>query len=292
MKHVLSTEVRPSSVADADDPFRYGWRYVRRTEPDGTVVIAEIPLTLEDLLYPEEGDFVVHEPWHTQDFTYCYSTLTAWYADQPEVVVLGDCRVDWGVAGIRPLGPDIVVLFAVRHWLQQTTFHLAEEGGQPVLVMEIASPSTRRHDLETKRAFYYRAGVQTYVIVDRGPEGEAPPRLIGFQRGPMDWVPLPPDARGHVPLGPVGLALGVEEGRPWLYNTVTGEREPDRPELQQALAAARASMQATEARAQDAEARAQNAESRLQDAVQERRQLEARVRALEEQLRQRPGDAG
>ena len=111
MEQAVRTETRRSGVAEADDPFRYGWRYVRRTQPDGTTVIDEIPLTRDDLLYPEEGDFVVQEPWHTQDFTYCYSALTAWFAAQSNVVVLGDCRVDWGVPGIRPLGPDIVVLY-------------------------------------------------------------------------------------------------------------------------------------------------------------------------------------
>jgi len=171
MEQAVRTETRRSGVAETDDPFRYGWRYVRRTQPDGTTVIDEIPLTRNDLLYPEEGDFVVQEPWHTQDFTYCYSALTAWFAAQSTVVVLGDCRVDWGVPGIRPLGPDIVVLYEVPHWLRQATFHLVDEGGIPVLVVEIASPSTRDNDLGIKQAFYYQVGVQKYVVVDRGREG-------------------------------------------------------------------------------------------------------------------------
>ena len=125
MEQAVRTETRRSGVAEADDPFRYGWRYVRRTQPDGTTVIDEIPLTRDDLLYPEEGDFVVQEPWHTQDFTYCYSALTAWFAAQSDVVVLGDCRVDWGVAGMRPLGPDVVVLYEVPHWHRRATFHLS-----------------------------------------------------------------------------------------------------------------------------------------------------------------------
>ena len=87
MKQVLSTTTVQSGVTEADDPFRYGWRYVRRIQPDGTEVIDEVPLTLEDLLYPEEGDFVVQEPWHTQDFTYCYSALTAWFTGRSDVVV-------------------------------------------------------------------------------------------------------------------------------------------------------------------------------------------------------------
>jgi Uma2 family endonuclease len=304
MEQAVRTETRRSGVAEADDPFRYGWRYVRRTQPDGTVVIEEIPLTRDDLLYPEEGDFVVQEPWHTQDFTYCYSALTAWFAAQSNVVVLGDCRVDWGVPGIRPLGPDIVVLYEVPHWLRQATFHLAGEGGTPVLVVEIASPSTRDNDLGIKRAFYYQAGVQKYIIVDRGPEGEDPVRLLGYQRGPTDWLPLPPDAQGRLELAPVGLSMGIEDDRPWFYDAVTGVREPDRPEWRQTLAEARDRAQDAEVRAQDAEVRAQDAEVRAQDAAtratraearaqaeaQARMALEARVRALEEQLQRQTGD--
>jgi len=58
--------------------------------PDGTTVIDQVPLTFEDLLYPEEDDFVVQEPVHTRDFIYCHSTLEAFYAAEPSVVVLGD----------------------------------------------------------------------------------------------------------------------------------------------------------------------------------------------------------
>ena len=98
---------------EADDPFRYGWRYVRRTQPDGTTVIDEIPLTRDPAL-SRRGRFRRARTMAYARFTYCYSALTAWFAAQSNVVVLGDCRVDWGVPGIRPLGPDIVVLYRVR----------------------------------------------------------------------------------------------------------------------------------------------------------------------------------
>lgn len=34
------------------DPYHYGWRYVRHEAPDGMVTFDQVPLTLEDVLYP------------------------------------------------------------------------------------------------------------------------------------------------------------------------------------------------------------------------------------------------
>ena len=56
-----------------EEPF-YGWRYTKRTRPDGTEKYEEVELRKEDLLYPEEGDHVVYEWIHTRDFTYCTSS--------------------------------------------------------------------------------------------------------------------------------------------------------------------------------------------------------------------------
>ena len=275
MRPVTRADKIPRQDTPEDDPCRYGWRYVRRLRPDGKEVIEEVPLREEDLLYPEEGDFVVYEPIHTRDFIYCQSTLEAFYASQPNVVVLGDCRVDWGIAGVRPLGPDVLVLFDVPQWQRRATFRLAEESGRPVLVLEIASPNTRKYDLGIKRTLYYRVGVQKYVIVDRGPQNDAPARLRGYQRGPTGWRLLRPDAEGRLDLAPVAFRLGIADDRPWLYDATTGVRAPDRTELQQALTGA--------------ETRAREAEAQVREAAQARAALEAQVRALEEMLRHQQG---
>lgn len=94
----------PSSTSPLveDDPFRFGWRYVKRLQPDGSETYDTVPLREEDLLYPEEEDFVIQKPPHQRDAHYLFGTLKAFYARQPSVVVLGDCRVDWGPAGSRP----------------------------------------------------------------------------------------------------------------------------------------------------------------------------------------------
>ena len=60
----------PKSPPPEPDPFRYGWRYVRVEHPDGTVSFDQIPLTLEDVLHPEVGDFIVQTDGRDSDLNY------------------------------------------------------------------------------------------------------------------------------------------------------------------------------------------------------------------------------
>ena len=109
-----------------------------------------------------------------------------------------------------------------------------------------------------------------------------PVRLLGYQRGPRGWRRLRLNAQGRLDLAPIGMLLGSADDRPWLYDTVTGIRAPDRTEWQHVLTA-------TETRAQEAETRARAAETRAQEEAQARAALEARVQALEAQLRCQQG---
>jgi Putative restriction endonuclease len=151
MNQIVRPDLLPKLQQD-EQPF-YGWRYIKRTQADGTEKYEEVLLRKEDLLYPEEGDVVVQKPPHFRDLEYCHINLRAWYRDDPSVVVLGDCRIDFGAAGVQPLGPDIVTLFGVREWLQEGTFRVAVEGGRPVVVIEITSPSTQDSDGGRRRIF-------------------------------------------------------------------------------------------------------------------------------------------
>src|SRR5262245_45597129 len=54
----------PTPTAPASDPFRYGWRYVRRTLPDGTETLEQVPLTLRDVLHPQEDDVIPENSQH------------------------------------------------------------------------------------------------------------------------------------------------------------------------------------------------------------------------------------
>jgi len=155
-------------VPPKSDPYRYGWRYVRVRRPDGTVDFDQVPLVLEDLLHPEVDDFIVQNSAHHDDRGYLKMVFKARLKPDPGAVVLSDCRVDWNIPGVRPLGPDVAVFFGVERdrnydW---ATFNVAAEKARPALVIEVTSRNTRKNDLGIKVDYYRRAGVPLYVIAD------------------------------------------------------------------------------------------------------------------------------
>ncbi|MGO9600909.1 MAG: Uma2 family endonuclease [Isosphaeraceae bacterium] len=149
-----------------EDPFRYGWRYVKTVKPDGTVDYDQVLLTLEDLLFPQEGDFTVQLESHRRDWVFLSLVFDVQLAGDPSAVVLADRRVDFNLPGVRPLGPDVVVIQGLKRHCDWATLDLAAEGAHAALAVEVTSIDTRPNDYGIKKDFYFRAGVQFYVIVD------------------------------------------------------------------------------------------------------------------------------
>ena len=177
-----TVSLRPPSKSPPppeSDPFRYGWRYIRVSRPDGTVALDQVPLTLEDVLHPEVGDIIVQSDPHDSDLAYLKGVFKVQVRDDPEAVVLSDCQVDFNIPGVKPLCPDVAVFFGVRRRLEWTSFNVAEEGAQAALVVEETSPETRVNDVGTKVDYYHRAEVPWYVIADVSydEDGRAPDRV-------------------------------------------------------------------------------------------------------------------
>ena len=65
IKEILENNL-PSrlTVAGDENPFRYGWRYVRKMRADGKETWEQVPLTLEDVLHPREEDCIPEHPAH------------------------------------------------------------------------------------------------------------------------------------------------------------------------------------------------------------------------------------
>src|SRR5688572_16019942 len=107
---------------DPADPYRYGWRYVRRDHEDGTYLMEQVPLTLEDVLHPQEGDQVTHSAAHERRARYLCDVFEARLSGDPTAVVLADVRIAWDVPDLGAHGPDVAVILGVRERKNWSTF--------------------------------------------------------------------------------------------------------------------------------------------------------------------------
>jgi Uma2 family endonuclease len=284
-----STPRRRRSPADEPDPFRYGWRYVRITRPDGTEEFDQVPLTLEDVLHPEEGDFIVQSDPHDRERTYLRAVCEARLEHKPRAVVLSDCRIDWNIPGVRPLGPDLAVFFGVRRRSLWSTFYVGKERARPALVIEITSPETRNNDVGIKVDYYHRAGVPQYVIADVTVEDveERLVELIDYRDTPRGYRRFKPNKQGRIWLPAVDLLLGLTRDRLGGYIRIacfdaeTGQEVGDYAAVERALEEEKtARAQAERARARAEKARIK-AEQQAAAEAEARAKAEARIRELE-----------
>jgi colicin import membrane protein len=289
----VSTTRPPQPPADDPDPYRYGWRYVPIEKPDGTVELDQVPLTLDDVLFPEVGDFIVQSTPHNRDLMYLKSVCDSRLEDDPQAEVLSDCRVDWNLPGVRPLGPDIAVFTGLKDHKLWKTLHVGVEGARPELVVEVTSPDTRVNDVGVKVDFYYSAGVPLYVIADaiRDDLEERRLRLIAYRHAPEGYVKIAPDARGWIWLDAIGVWLGITQDHRYglscdrlaCYDGVTGEEIGDYTAVVRALEESEVRI-AAEIRAREEAQRQAAAEIRAREEAQ--RQAAAEIRAREEAQRQ------
>jgi hypothetical protein len=224
------------------DRFRYGWRDVQRTGPDGKKRLVRSPLTREDVLHPQYGDVIVESNAHSCDLRYLSEVCEARLADDPTAVVLSDVKVIWDVPGVRHHSPDVAVILGVdrRGRWRWRSFSVRREGVRPALIIEVTSPNTRGTDLRDKRRQYFRVGVPLYAILDDLPGPEDAPRrlrLLAYRRGRRGYERLPEDEHGRVWLEPVRMWLGHAEGRAAWYDE-RGERIGGYSDLVQAREAA------------------------------------------------------
>jgi Uma2 family endonuclease len=277
-------------IPPADDPFRYGWRYLRHEQPDGRVDFERIPLTLEDVLHPQEEDFIVQSYQHDLTCTYLATVLRAHLASDPTALVASDLRIAWGLPDLEAHGPDIALIFGLHERKNWRTFDVTAEGARPALIIEVTSPSTRQLDLYSKVDEYDLVGVPLYIVVDLiERRGQLLVRLLGYRQGLDAYEMLPPDEQGRLWLEPARLWIGVEASRVYCYDE-QGRRLGDYVELAEALDAALEARAAAEAQAREEAAARAAAEAQAREEAAARAAAEARVRELEDALRRLQAD--
>jgi colicin import membrane protein len=296
---MTTTTPQPVPHTDANaDPFRYGWRLVPRPTPDNPHHLEQVPLTLEDVLHPEVGDFIVHSDRHETDRMYLTAVLRARLEPSRRAIVLSDVRIAWDLPDLRAHGLDVMVIPSVRKRRNWSTFEVAIERARPALIIEIVSPDARENDVVIKVEQYARAGVAQYVIVDdTGRGGVRRLRLLDYRLEGTAYRLQEPDADGRVHLALADVWLGIRRDHVVCYDAagreigdyVTVVRQAAKAEARAKQAATRAKEAAARAR-QEAAARAEAEERARQEAaaraeVEERAQQEAAARESEARAR-------
>lgn len=100
----------PETTAWSADPVRYGSRWRRVRLPNGEVADQEIPLTPDDLLDPQLGDEVTQSGPHARAVNTLNDLLERHFAGDPDVQVLFDMKIVWGLPGLPDPSPDIAVV--------------------------------------------------------------------------------------------------------------------------------------------------------------------------------------
>jgi colicin import membrane protein len=267
------------SVPEAN-PFRYGWRYVKRVRPDGKEELEQVPLTLEDVLHPQEDDVIPENDIHEAERGDLARIFRSRLDRVRNGLVLSDCIIDWGVEGVRNHSPDVSV-FADLDALPAPgygTFHLAESGGRCLFLVELVSPHTRTNDVDRKIEEYHQAGVPLYVLVDQQREG-GPRELRVYRNTPAGFELAPLDGQGCFLLAPLGLRLGLRDNRTVCFDAKTGELVGDYTQL------TRAHAQATRA-LEVADQRNREQDLAIEAAILKNREMAAAQRQAEERARQ------
>lgn len=246
------------------DPYLYGWRIIQRVKADGSVSPEYMPLTLEDILHPQEEDFRVHTTDHTDFCTYIETIFINQLKDDPLFRVFQDVRIKWDHPWIRPHGPDVIVVHGVEGTKNWSTFDISAENAKPLLIVEVVSPSTRLVDVETKVGEYALVGVPYYIIIDRLTAKDADTyilRAYELQNGRYQLIEH--DQNSRVWLPPVNCSIGIEDNRVACYSK-HGERLLGAKELDSALKSVQSDLEQEKARAEQEATRANAAEAEIE----------------------------
>ncbi|MGE3820056.1 MAG: Uma2 family endonuclease [Isosphaeraceae bacterium] len=193
------------------------------------------PPAIPSLVYPDsDGRPMAENTLQFQWIVTIKEGLEALFADRPDVFVAGDLL--WYPVEGEPktrAAPDALVAFG-RPKGYRGSYKQWEEGCiPPQVVFEVLSPGNSPDEMNRKRDFYQRHGVEEYYLYD--PDAVA---LDGWLRDDHDGTLQPiPDMRGwtsprlgvRFDLDPETLRLIRPDGRPFqtyleLFQTVEAQR--------------------------------------------------------------------
>jgi hypothetical protein len=222
---------------------------------------------------------VAESDFQLKPLIYAVETLRGYFQARDDVYVSGNLFIYYEEGNPKAVvAPDVfVVIGAAKR--DRTSYFLWQEPKGPDFVLEITSKSTRSEDQGAKRGIYAFLGVREYVLYD--PTGDyLEPPLQGFQLVGDQYQRLPATALAAGGLALHSAVLGLEvrcmPDRLRFYDPATGQTLLSHQEAEQARQQAEQARQQAEDQARREAAARQAAEARVAE-------LEARLRALQEQ---------
>ena len=228
---------------------------------------------------------------------YAVGALGVYYSERADVYVSGDLLVYYEEGNPRvSVAPDAFVVFGVEDRARMN-YKVWEEGKGPEFVLEVASRSTWREDVQRKPAVYARLGVKEYFLYD--PRGEyLTPRLQGYRLVDGGYEPMAAvesidrtlTMRSRVlelELRARGGEMQAKDGGLRFHDPVTGQELLSYGEEHAARRAAERRAEEEAAAYRSASARAEAAESLAEREIAARRAAEARIARLEALLSER-----
>ena len=169
------------------------------------------------VVYPEsDGKPMAETEYHRDIMIDFIQMLKHYFRNVNDVHVSGNLLMYYEEGNPRKsVSPDVFVAFGVSK-KRRRTYKIWEEGHGPDFVLEVASPSTYRHDLTRKKDLYASVlGVREYYIYD--PYHEVNPYFMGYRlvEGVYEEIAF---VDGRLPSVVLGLELGERAGVFGLYN--------------------------------------------------------------------------
>ena len=169
------------------------------------------------VIYPEsDGKPMAETEYHRDIMIDFIQMLKHYFRNVNDVHVSGNLLMYYEEGNPRKsVSPDVFVAFGVSK-KRRRTYKIWEEGQAPDFVLEVASPSTYRHDLTRKKDLYASVlGVREYYIYD--PYHEVNPYFLGYRLvdGIYQEIEI---VNGRMPSVVLGLELGEREGVFGLYD--------------------------------------------------------------------------
>jgi Uma2 family endonuclease len=225
--------------------------------------------------YPsEDGQPMAESDFQREPLTYAMEALGAYFQQRADVYVSGNFFIYYEEGNPEAVvAPDVFVVFGAPNH-RRSSYMLWNEPKAPDFVLEITSRRTRSQAQGPKRDTYAFLGVQEYVQYDPTSDYLRPP-LRGLSLAGDNYELMPttvlPDDTLTLYSNMLGLELRLVHGVLRFVDPTTGQRLLSHREAEQAR--------------QEAERARQEAEAHARREAVARAQAEARLAAVEAQLR-------